>query len=218
MSREKSYQSAQEFLKENYTEKANVYFDHQFSDQLISADCCLENEAKRESALYFFSTGMSMALMKDFGYIPALIQKIVQAYTADPVKQKKIKEQLQNQVINLCKQYSGHATLYSICVPKDKFQTIGYISRDYGHPAANKYTQEDLKKMQMGVSDKEEKDSEGQAIKPQVRLLAHQLTPENGVFIVPHSTLDQAQTAAIERAVNDTVDEVFFMFPQEEIQ
>lgn len=159
--------------------------DHSYRDELIAADCYLSSTQWFESALHFFSRAYNMA-----GYITdTVISKIVNQYFLTTIARHSVA----NEIMSLGRTIPHGATLYSICVPKENFLTIGYLARPLGHPHEFRYTTAHIDQFQNGEEPFEPI--------PQVRLLTHKLREENGVMIIPHSTVADAHIKRVENGV-----------------
>lgn len=164
----------------------NPFNDHEYASQILCGDIYLENTIPYESAIHFFKNPATHKVdTKD------ILQKILHRYISDT----EVIQQLTQKLQDLGNSLEGDGTLYSICIPKEKFHQIGwitYVGRK-GVPF-DKASLKDLDLWQEGkctfFTDMTCK------IQPQVRLLASKLIPEEGVFIIPHSTQALCQAEA----------------------
>src|SRR5581483_5763367 len=170
-----------------------------------------------ESALDFFSGTPNIANGSFF--LKSILQPIVQTYFPDPITQSRLIHDLLQVTWSL----PAGGTLYSICIPKEKFHSVAYLSAAFGKPYPKKFfTIQDLERFQDGSIFTESenemvlngmgdlmkpqnfsifiskvmegyKPHEVQEEFPQVRILAHKLQPEEGIFIFANSTLDEEE-------------------------
>ncbi|MBS0627319.1 MAG: hypothetical protein JSS09_03810 [Verrucomicrobia bacterium] len=164
--------------------------DHNFREELICGDITLERTNQAESAIHFSTGANNIAIYYDPDFMKKIIQKIVKHYFPTEGLIKEISEEINSVSKNL----TG-GTLYSICIPKDKFHSIAYLAHPYGRPLdyPSHITNEELDSWQEGTS----------SIDTQVRLLTRKLTQDNGILIIPHSTLSQSQLDKIESVVEN---------------
>lgn len=174
-------------------EKMQTGYDSQYRDELICGDIYLEHTAPNESAIAFLSSSTSIALALKENFKRNTLDKIVGVYPVD--------KKLATELSGIGDSLKG-GSLYSICIPKEKFSSMGFLSKAYGTPTDWKYHKSDLDYIQKGYVPSKAHDY-GQP--PQVRLLANKLTPEEGVFIIPHTTLDTTQLKDLEDQVESCI-------------
>jgi hypothetical protein len=181
-----------EELDVNQLHKVNY---RKYKDQILCGDIYLESTFPYESAIYFFEGSAKNVAANDENFTKNIISKILQKYISDIELAEKTTKELDD----LGRSLQG-GTLYSICIPKEKFHQIGsivYVGLN-GIPF-DKASLNDLDLWQDGsckfFTDITYK------VKPQVRLLTSKLTPENGVFIIPHSNLSTEKLSEVEDKV-----------------
>lgn len=125
-----------EIFLENFSKERDVLWyrkelskngtsDAQYRAELLSCDINLESTDLYESALFFFLDNSNMALR----LAETLIPDVIKNYISDDVVSSKIA----NEILDLSKDMSG-GVLHSICIPKDRFSDIGYLSNFGGSP------------------------------------------------------------------------------------
>lgn len=173
--------------------------------ELICCDFYLKSIAYAESALFFFTWETNVH--NDVKFIRKILSQICSYYIPDPSRQVSL-------VHTLCELFhdgfGNGGTLYSICVPKDQFADVGFLSKSYGTPTKNQYTAEHLERLQDGfthgdISSIPHEIEWGCTAVPQVRLLAQKLDPKNDIYIVAHSTLDNEILLAAKKIVEDLI-------------
>lgn len=192
------HDTALEHIKEDthtvswYQKKLNKFgvIDHSLRKELLSADCVLESTKAYESALDFFAGRTNIAKREDYKLTFNLLVKIVQYYMPD----EEITNKLCNDLVSIMTRCPAGGNLYSICVPKEKFDESCYFSKAYGTPLKN---QTELKakidKMQSG------QDPSGY---PQIRILTHKIRPEDGYHVIMNSTLTKDELLKIDDEVS----------------
>lgn len=120
------------FLEESSKDRDTLWYrkvletgtwDAAYSAELLSCDINPESTEDCESALFFFKDNSNMACHS----LETLISKVVKNYIHDDV----ISAKIANEILDLAKDASG-GVLQSICIPKDKFSDIGYVSNAGG--------------------------------------------------------------------------------------
>ncbi len=163
--------------------------DHDLRKELLCGDCVLESTEPGESALDFFAGSTNVA-NRDGSLTFRLLLTIVQDYIPD----QRVASKLCSDLANLMNSCPKDGNLYSICVPKEKFDESCYFSHPYGVPLKN---QKELKgkidKMQSG------EDSIGY---PQIRVLTHKIRPEDRYHVIMHLTLSSEQLSIIDDEVS----------------
>lgn len=163
--------------------------DHGLRKQLLCGDCVLESTKPYESALDFFAGSTNIA-NRDGDLTFRLLLTIVQDYIPD----QRVASKLCRDLVKLMNRCPRGGNLYSICVPKEKFDESCYFSKPYGVPLKN---QEELRgkidKMQSG------EDPSGY---PQIRVLTHKIRPEDGYHVIMNSTLASDQLSKIDDEVS----------------
>ncbi|MES2199368.1 MAG: hypothetical protein V4489_04290, partial [Chlamydiota bacterium] len=167
-----------------YKNKMKYDIDHKYRKELICADIRLENTDGCESAIDFFARGFNIASSHDSNFTLKIIEQVTRKYFNS---NEKLTGQVSGELTLLSEKLTG-STLYSICIPKTKFGSLGYLSGPYGRPSAGTY---DLDSLQDGTS----------SLSSQVRLLTAKLDPKEGIFILPHSTLTTEEFHKIESVV-----------------
>lgn len=191
--------------------KENLHMGNQdlnYSPELISGDCILEHLTPSESAIDFFtgtpnmlkgprmvrSADGSMRIVEEKNYEEKIVTKIVQHHIGD----KNLAALVSKKVIHVGRSLQdGGGTLYSICIPKENFFSIGYLAKSFGRAINKDYTQEELEGFQNGVFTPPE------GSLPQVRLLTKKLNLEEGVLIISNSTLSDKRIKKVEGQVED---------------
>src|SRR5262245_45929400 len=97
------------------------------------------------------------------------------------IQNQDVANKLYKDLKKIVKKNHFEVNLYSICVPKEKFNESCYFSGPYGHPLKG---QEDLRNKMEAMQSGE--DACGY---PQVRILTHKIKPEDGFHVIVHSTL-----------------------------
>jgi len=178
--------------------------DHHFRKELISGDIFLESVREGESALDFFLGRQNIAVKeKGSGFMTEILSDIVSHYFPNKDTRKKLSDKL----LTISHNCSGRGNLYSIAIPKNKFFDICYLSIAYGIPVKDgKYKHKHLEGMQDGQCPGEnkmpyERWKDWEEVAPQVRILTHKLTPENGVYIFRSSTATDEVLKKVEEDV-----------------
>lgn len=186
------------YLKNHKKVKA---FDHHFFNELMSVDAYLENETCMESAISLLEYGVNICINQS-EVMEDVVKRIFSQYTQDELKIEQFTRRFFSIMDNT---YRTQGMLYSICVPKERFHHMGYLSRRYGH-AHHYLSSYHITVMQEGYSQREKvkKLLEKRDV-PQIRLLPHKLKPEEGVFIIPHCTFSPLEEQYIQRSLNDLV-------------
>ncbi len=172
-----------------YKKKMEYGSDHDYRNEIICGDIQLENTTSYESAIDFFAFSKNIAAAEDYNFTQRIIEKIAGKYFQSD---KKLVEQVSKELTDLSKGLTG-GTLYSICIPKTKFDSVGYLSGPFGHPLHDTFTSDDLDSLQDGLS----------SISTQARLLTAKLDPKEDIFILPHSTLSIKELRKIEGIVEN---------------
>jgi hypothetical protein len=191
--------------------KENLHMGNQdlnYSPELISGDLILEHLTSSESAIDFFTGTPNMLngprmvrsadgriqIVKEKNYQEKIVTKIVQHHIVD----KNLAALVSKKVMHIGRSLQdGGGTLYSICIPKEKFSSIGYLAKSFGRAITKNYTQEELEGLQNGVFTPPE------GSLPQVRLLTKKLNLEEGVLITSNSTLNDKRIKEVEGQVED---------------
>ena len=168
--------------------------DHNYRE-LISGDCCLESVSKWESAVDFFTGRASVMLCSaKYSHLNKISEKILSNYFPEPHT-----KQFSDEMLEICKGFDlpTDGTLYSICIPKNQFEKVGYLSWEFGQPNYL-FHKTDIETFQNGEIPG---GAAGLPDRLQVRLLSHMLKPENGVLIVENSTIDQSKIIELEEKI-----------------
>lgn len=104
--------------------------DHYLRKELICGDCVLESTSVAESALDFFLGRTNIAVGHNFSYVFDLLHKIVQDY----IPNQEVARKLCSDLVKLMDKRPQGGNLYSICVPKKKFDESCYFSGPLGIP------------------------------------------------------------------------------------
>ena len=161
------------------------YTDHDFRAELICGDCYLESRELAESALYFFADGKNIANKIHYD----TLERIVSFYTSD----KRVVSRLCNDLVELLHKGERRGSLYSICVPKEKFDESCYFARPYGVACKNQdFFKRELERMQAGDIPYDT---------PQIRVLTHKIRPEEGFHVILHSAVSAHQLQSLEEEV-----------------
>lgn len=168
--------------------------DMYHSTDLISVDACLESTAWAESAFYYFSNNTSASF-------PNILRPLIEKHLSNKAKQTTLFTQL-TQLMESC---SASGNLYTICVPKEQFHEVGYLSLSYGRGIA---TLKNIAPPQKLAVERAylERMQEGRSWS-QVRLVAHRLTPENGVKIFLNSTFTKQEKDALKTKIRHLIEE-----------
>lgn len=163
--------------------------DHDFREELLCGDINLRSTAEYESAIDFFANrAHGIADGYNPNFIVDRINKIVDQY----IENEQVASQITKDIWEICKDIPG-GVLYSICIPKGKFDALAYLSGPYGRPIEEQHTPSfELDDWQKG---------KGKRTSPQVRLATKELSAENGVFILPHSVLTPKQRQNIKSVI-----------------
>lgn len=181
-------------LNEQVGYKAYTYHDGDFPE-LISGDCYFESIKHLESALSFLVKNTNEAFKKSKMFEGLFATILLQYFNDQTVVKQFIEE------IKKIEPVEG-GTLYSICVPKEKFREMGYLSHPFGRPVSRKYSNEQIDSLQDGdlkafpVSE----DKKVYQV-PQVRLLAHKLSPKEGVLSIPHTAISPEDLKRVENEI-----------------
>jgi hypothetical protein len=112
----------------------------------------------------------------------------------DYITDQDIARKLCGDLVNLTSQFPEGGNLYSICIPKEKFNESCYFSKDYGIPMENQeLLRPKIDKMQSGEETGEY---------PQVRILAHKIRAEDGYLVVCNSSLTDDQLQEIDTKIS----------------
>ena len=215
--------------------------DWTHAHHLISCDGFLESVEEGESAFYFFVTegqtkdrikavrALKKMLMDYFpqSHIQALIQKIdavvSKVENMNIIWQKaELRRALNQKIETALSDFLGFSidflhqrgTIYSICVPKDKFHEMGYISEPFGLSMKEDHFQPGfIDRIQNGENPNSLVVSSNRRWYEsiQVRLLASKLDPKEGVFIVPFSTIPQKNMDMLEEKIARWIQRMRFM-------
>lgn len=158
--------------------------DFDYRNELISADIFLESIRTQCSAIDLFARGKNFCTNLD-GFSEHAIENIMGYYSND----KRLIQDICKKVMSL--QHVIPDVLYSICVPKESFSSMAYLSWIGGRPAEGEYLIDDLDSWQNGKVKNNEHP-------PQIRLLTKGLSPKNGVLIIPHSSMNSAEQQELE--------------------
>jgi hypothetical protein len=167
-----------------------VYNDHHLRRELICGDCVLESTTSAESAIDFFAGNKNIAKWDN----PSLVNNLLFTIIWDYIPNQEVASKLSGDLAKLLYRCPPGGNLYSICVPKGKFNESCYFSKPYGIPLKN---QEELRgnidKMQSG------EDPSGY---PQVRVLSHKIRAEDGYHVILNSTFTNDQLLKIEDEIS----------------
>jgi hypothetical protein len=163
--------------------------DHSLRKELLCGDCVLESTGASESALDFFSGQRNIANSSCF--VSQLFLTIVQDYIHDP----KVAKKLCGDLKALMDRCPKGGNLYSVCVPKEKFNESCYFSEPFGVPLGN---QEELR----GKIDQMQAGEDPSYPPPQIRVLTHKIRPEDGYHVIMNSTLTREELLKIESEVS----------------
>lgn len=189
--------------------------DHNFSTQLLSADCVLESSMRYCSALHFFLTDSNI---KDgIEFVIPLLSEVIKYYFPN----NKVADQLCTNLLEHMYRIPKGNNLYSICVPKQKFEESCYFSHPLGVPCHTAF-EENLEKMQSceyitKIFDYYKKESsETPSIHyssyPQIRILTSKIKPEDGFHVILNSTMDQNVLKDFEEKVDFSLKEALTGF------
>jgi hypothetical protein len=135
-----------------------------------------------------------MKFVDEKNYQEKILTKIVHHHIAD----KSLATRVSRILTRLGRSIEdGGGTLYSICIPKEKFSSMGYLATLFGCPIDRTYNPEELDSLQNGVF------TYPKASFPQVRLLTKKLNMEEGVLIIPNSTLSEERIKEVEDRVEE---------------
>lgn len=175
---------------------SGVYNDHSFRRELICGDCVLESTAKYESAIDFFAFSMNIAHGRKH---PTFIKNILMSIVQDYIPNYEVANTLCDDLERLLTQHPWGGNLYSICVPKEKFDESCYFSQPFGVALEN---QQKLK----GLLDVMQ---EGEGVypsgMPQIRVLTHKVRAEDGFHVILNSTFSSNQLSKIEDEVATSI-------------
>jgi hypothetical protein len=189
-----------------FRRKLTQISDHAYRRELICGDCYLESTALAESAMDFFAGRTNIAATCSGS--ENFISQIVQGILCDYFPNQGARNRFVQELVTLAQTLPRGGTMYSICIPKEKFETTGYFCLPYGQPVDDKkYSPVHLELMQDGFSPRDipEMPFEGSSrnkMSPQIRLLSHKLTEENGIMIVPNATISQEIVDQMEKDVD----------------
>ncbi len=163
--------------------------DTSLRKELLCGDCVLESTKPYESALDFFAKSTNIA-NQGGSFTFQLLLTIAQDYIPD----QRVAEKLCSDLVNLMNKCPKGGNLYSICVPKEKFDESCYFSKAFGVPLKyQEYFRGKIDKMQSG------EDPSGY---PQIRVLTHKIRPEDGYHVIMNSTLTSEQLLKIDDEVS----------------
>jgi hypothetical protein len=178
--------------------------DSDYRRELICGDCYLESTTPWESAIDFFTGTKNIA-----AWWPSFLQKLLDGVLCNYFPDPAVRAELSQEIMKLSKQLGGGGTLYSICIPKEKFNEAAYFCLPFGRPALkDKYTKEHLELLQNGLDFNDipkmprDVDLHGNKTVPQIRVLAHKLDAHEGFLIIPNSTLTQEKIDALEQNIS----------------
>lgn len=193
-----------------FSEQLTHSTDDKYRKELICGDIYLESTNRSESALDF----LVRSIYNKWEFITPILKDIVSEYFSDSTTQNMLAEE----IVEIGRNLGYGGTLHFICIPKESFADRSYLALPFGRPVANgKYTTHHLEQMQEGLSHAEVSDFpfevvERRQIVPQVRILAHQLNPTQGVLVVPHSTLSQEKLDEIDQNINLAIQKAMIRF------
>ncbi|MBA3283904.1 MAG: hypothetical protein H0U27_02435 [Nitrosopumilus sp.] len=171
------------------------YDDHALRKELICGDCVLESTTACESAIDFFAGRTNVAKIDN----PSLTNNLLLTIIYDYIPNREVAGKLCQDLAKLMNQCPPGGNLYSICVPKEKFNESCYFSKGMGTPLKN---QDELRgkidEMQSGV------DASGD---PQIRVLSHKIRVEDGYYVILNSTFEVDQLLKIEDQISLCIQE-----------
>jgi len=191
--------------------------DNDFRKELICADCILESTLRQESALHFLKNrSIAAAEISKNQFNQKLFNEIISEYITD----KQVVDQLTQDLVKILDNCPKGGSLYSVCVPKTKFDESCYIAHDFGKFFDEKKHfpyKDHLEEMQSGdvkinyrgelaienqaLSDPEDSEDEMILFAPQIRILAQKINPVEGFHVVRNSTITDNEIQKIEDAV-----------------
>lgn len=172
-------------------------YDHKLKKDLISGDCVLESRALAESALDFFSGRTNIANSGKFRH--KLLLTIIKKYIPDKIVAEKLCKRFEKVMHNCPK----GGNLYSICVPKEKFDQSCYFSRAFGFPADNaEKLKQEIEQMQSGDVQPHAYFFGILSTDPQIRVLTHKIRAEDGYHVIVNSTLGDKKLLEIEEEIS----------------
>jgi hypothetical protein len=173
--------------------------DENFRTELICCDINLQNKATYESALDFYLVNKNIALWWSGNrWIRGLIQDLIKDYLPEEANQEKVKA-ITNEILKVFAENEFEQTgfgLYSICIPKERFSQVAYISKAFGFRHDFKYSQDDLSLIQDGGWNLGD---------IQARVVADKLDLSKGDYIVAHSLHESIETE-IQTLIDQIID------------
>lgn len=192
--------------------------DTHFRRELICADCYLESTEYSESAISYFIGEYKPSLQMQSGessptITANLIEPALKSYFTDSRVIRIFKQKIAKMVDDRLN-YTGQGNLYSICVPKEKFEEACYYSRRLGWPSENELNPKELNKLQAGkLSDHLKLDGYIYPTPPQIRLLSHKIKREEGFHVILNSTLTDEGLQKLENMIHDLIAQAVLGFP-----
>lgn len=164
--------------------------DHGLRNDLICGDCVLESTSSSESALDFFSGKKNIAVRDN----PSLVFNLILTIVQDYITNQEVAHKLTSNLVKLMNRCPSGGNLYSICVPKEKFDESCYFSKPFGVPLKNQeHLRGKIEEMQSGKNPHRY---------PQIRILSHKIRAQDGYHVILNSTLTDDQLLKIDAEVS----------------
>lgn len=172
--------------------------DHQYKNDLIACDAYLGSTAQAESAWSFFLAEGS----KDHEIKWKIINQIAEKLISDSEKKESFFQKFTKIDLEILKSYSINRTsdsykrsgnLYSILIPKEDFDSVGYLAMPLGIPAELTQPAETL------LGELQNDESAGRYDPIQIRVVANKICSLNLKTFVFPTRLDQELKESIEK-------------------
>lgn len=169
------------------------YNDHGLRRELICGDCVLESATTAESAIDFFAGRTNIAARDN----PSLINNLLLTIIQDYIPNTKVAHELCSSLVKLLDNNPHEGNLYSICIPKEKFDESCYFSKPYGIPLRDQQS--------LRVSLEEMQSGENPCGYPQIRILSHKIRAQDGYHVILNSTFTTNLFLKIDYAVSCSI-------------
>lgn len=156
-----------------------TYKDDAHYRELLCCDALLKSTVPYSSALSFLAGSTNLAIRENDQFVDNVLRSIVEQYILNQEVVERFLEEIVLLINRTLEEGKIEGSLYSICIPKELFHEVGYVSKARGVPY-NTVPPRCLENLQKGELIKLEDRI------PQIRLLTHLLSPEKNIHIIPY--------------------------------